>query len=106
MGKKLWSTLNEVMGRMTNSTPSFIESDGLFITKPFDVAKLFNDYFIGKVSKLRQETPTTNSEQLYSCIKKRIMKEKHCKLQFCNVSVGEVGKLVNNDKPPGIDNLQ
>jgi hypothetical protein len=29
-----------------------------------------NDYFIGKVGKLRQEMPTTNSEQLYTCIKK------------------------------------
>ena len=33
------------MGRKTNSTPSFIESYGLFITKPFDVANYFNDYF-------------------------------------------------------------
>ena len=36
------------------------------------------------------------------------MKEKQCKLEFCNVSVGEVKKLlltINNDKPPGIDNL-
>ena len=61
---------------------SFIESEVLFITKPFDVANYFNDYFIGKVGKLRQEMPTTNSEQLYSCIKK-----------------------FNNEKPPGIDNL-
>ena len=57
--------------RTLNSTPSFIESDGLFITKPFDVANYFNDYFIGKVGKLRQEMPTTNSEQLYLCIKSK-----------------------------------
>ena len=36
------------------------------------------------------------------------MKEKHSKLEFCKVSVGEVEKGLlsfNNDKPPGIDNL-
>ena len=36
------------------------------------------------------------------------MKEKHCKVEFCKVSVGEVEKWlfsINNDKPPGIDNL-
>ena len=55
--------MNEIMGRKTNSTPSFIESDVLI------VGNFFNDYFIGKVGKLRQEMPTTNSEQLYSCIK-------------------------------------
>ena len=35
------------------------------------------------------------------------MKEKHCKFEFCKVSVGEVEKLllmIKNDKP-GIDNL-
>jgi hypothetical protein len=40
--------------------------------------------------------------------KKKIMKEKQCKFEFCKVSVGEVGKLLlmtNKDKPPGIDNL-
>jgi hypothetical protein len=74
------------MGTQTNSTPSFIKSDGLFITKPFDVANYFNDHFIGK---LRQEMPTANSEPSYSCIKKRIMKERHFKFEFCEVSVGE-----------------
>ena len=69
-GKKRWSTLNEIMGRKTNWSPSFIESDGLFITKPFDIANYFNDYFIGKVGKLRQEMPTMNNEPSYSCIEK------------------------------------
>ena len=82
------------MGRKTKSTPSFIESIGLIITKPFDVANYFNDYFIGKVGKRRQEMPTTNSEQFYSCIKKRIMKEKHCKFEFYKVCVGELDFFV------------
>jgi hypothetical protein len=51
-GNKLWSSLNEIMGRKTNSTPSLIKSDGILITKPFDVANYFNDYFIGKVGTL------------------------------------------------------
>jgi hypothetical protein len=46
------------MGRKTNLTPSFIESDGLFITKPFDFAKYFNYYLIGKVGQLRHVMPT------------------------------------------------
>jgi hypothetical protein len=33
----------------------------LFITKTFDVANYFNDYFIGKVGKLRKEMPTMKS---------------------------------------------
>ena len=96
-------------GQKDTSNPSFIESDRLFITKPFDVANYFNYYFIGKLGKLdKQSKPMTNSEQLYSCIKKTIMNGKQCKFEFCKVSVGEVEKLlltINNDKHPGIDNL-
>ena len=40
------------MDRKTNSTPSFIESDGLHFTKPFDVANYLNNYFIGKREQL------------------------------------------------------
>ena len=36
------------------------------------------------------------------------MKDKNCNVEFCKVSVEEVRKLllsINNDKPPGSDNL-
>ena len=49
----------------------------------------------------------TNSEQLYSCMKIQIMKEKQSKFEFYKVSVGEVVKLllsINNDNL-GMDNL-
>jgi hypothetical protein len=62
MEKKHWSTLNEIMGRKTNSTPFFIKSDGLFVTKTFDISNYFNDYLIGKMGKLRQEMPTKKIE--------------------------------------------
>jgi hypothetical protein len=45
--KKLWSTLNDILGKKTNSAPAFIESDGSFIPKPTDITNYFNDFFIG-----------------------------------------------------------
>ena len=36
-GKELWSTLNDIMGRKSSPTPSFIEVEGSFITKPVDI---------------------------------------------------------------------
>lgn len=50
-GKKLWGTLNTIMGRKNNSTPSFIESELDHITRPLDIANYFNNYFIDKVEK-------------------------------------------------------
>lgn len=100
-GKKLWSALNEIMGRKSNSTPSSIESNGSFITKPSDIANYFNNHFIEKVCKLRQEIPKSNCEQFYSCIKDQIMKNKKCTFELCKVSEEDVKKL----SPPGIDSL-
>ena len=96
------------MVRKSNPTPSFIEVEGTFLTKPVDIANYFNDYFTNKVCKLRQEMPTPHCEPLYSCIQDKIMNDKKCSFEFCKVTIEEVEKLllsINNEKPPGIDNL-
>ena len=33
--KKLWTTMNDIMGRKSKTSISFIHSDGAFITKPY-----------------------------------------------------------------------
>ena len=40
--KKLFGTINYILWKKDNSAPSFIESDGSFITKPTDIANYFN----------------------------------------------------------------
>ena len=37
MGKTLWRTLNAIMGRNLNMSPSFVESEGICITKTHDI---------------------------------------------------------------------
>ena len=85
--------------------PSFIESDGSFISKPTDIANYFNDFFIRKISKLRHDMPATNADTTHPSISDQNMKE-FCK--FRKVSVEEVKNVlfsINNDKSPGSDNL-
>ena len=52
------------MGKKANSAPSFIESDGSFITKPTDIANYFNDYLIEEIIKLRHDMTATNAGKL------------------------------------------
>ena len=88
------------MGKKANSALSLIESDGSFITKPTDIANYFNDFFIGKISKLRDDMPATNADTTHPSISDQIMKDKNCTFEFCKVSVEEVKKLllsINND---------
>jgi hypothetical protein len=69
---------------------------------------LIHDFFIGKISKLRHDMPATNADTTQPSITDQIMKDKHCNFEICKVSVDEVNKLllsINDDKPPGSDNL-
>lgn len=52
-GRKLWSTLNEIMGKRQYSAASYVENDRIFITNPEEIANYFKYDFIDKVHKLR-----------------------------------------------------
>jgi hypothetical protein len=102
--KKLWGTLNYILGKKANLAPSFIELDGSFITKPTDIAHYFNDFFMGKISKLRDDMPATNADTTHPSILDQLMKDENCTFEFRKVRVEEVKKLllsINNVKPPG-----
>ena len=66
-----------IFGKKANSAPSFIESDGSFITKPTDIANYFNDFFIGKISKLRDGMPAINADITHPSFSDQIMKDKN-----------------------------
>ena len=79
--------LNDIFGKKANSAPSFIESDGSFITKPTDIANYFNYFSIGKISKLRDDMPATNADTTHPSISDQIIKDKNCNLEFREVRV-------------------
>ena len=94
------------LGKKAISVP-FIESDGSFITKPTDIANYMNDFFIGKISKLRLDMPATNVDTTHPSISDQMIKDKHYNFEFHKVKMEEVIKWLSmiNDKPPGSDNL-
>lgn len=49
--KRMWNVLNEIMGKKSTCT-SFVELDGVYLTKPIQIANYFNDYFVNKVFNL------------------------------------------------------
>lgn len=90
-GKKLWRTLNNIMGRNSNMHAFFIETDGTFITKPYDIANYFNNYFISKVDKLRNAMCKTNDNVAYIIIKVDIIREKQGMFVFQQVVEENIG---------------
>lgn len=78
-GNRLWKTLNEIMGRESNATTSFIEVDGLFLTKANYIANTFNDHFLDEVHKLRKDISSTAGLSMSSqMIANSIMRNNVC----------------------------
>lgn len=98
-GKELWKTLNEIMGGA-----SFVDSEGMFLTKPSDTANYFNDFFINKVYALRQNMDNTDSDYLKH-IKNNVMLDKNCTLLFSSVDEWEVRKFLPEHSSVGTDML-
>ena len=84
--KQLWKTFNNALGRGSNRASSFIEVDGAFITKPFDIAQYFNDFFTSKLDRLRRDV-SCNYVHHVSSISDTIMKSKVCMFGFDPLAV-------------------
>ena len=107
-GKKLWKTLNDIMGRSGDNSPSFLESDGTFIRKPHDIANYLNEYFVGKIETLKNEMTNSDNKLSKQLINDYFMKNKDCKFYFQPVQLNLVEKLLlnlNGEKPSGLDNM-
>ena len=106
--KQLWKILNQIMGRSSQQTHSFIEINGAFLTKPVDIANYFNNYFTSKVENLRAIMTPSDGSSSCALIENYIMKEKNCQFDFMEVTISDIVKLLSLlpcDKPAGTDML-
>ena len=58
------------MGRKTNSSSNYVECDGIYITRPLEIANYFNTFFTNKIVKLRDNMAPTTSYKSDKLIKK------------------------------------
>ncbi len=105
--RKVWSTLNSLLGKSHRPTPSFLETEGLFLTKSTETANYLNNYFIKKIKDLRNNFKDMDNESSYVLIRDKIMLGKNCKFNFDTVNISRIENMLRNckDKPPGIDGL-
>ena len=102
---KVWKTAKSFMGWKTTGTPSQLEVDGKLETRPSAIAKLMNDFFIGKVQTIRNNLRKA-PQNLREC--SNLMKEKMCKLSLNHVTIETVRKLLKqlkNSKSTSVDEL-
>ena len=98
-------TISSNVNNMSTSTSDKLPSKAL---KTTDIVNYFNDFFIGKIRKLRDDMPATNADTTHPSILDQIYERQELYIWIPKVSVEEVKKWllpINNDKPPGSDNL-
>ena len=86
------SEIPEIKFQAEKLTASFVKTDGSFITKAFDIAKHFSNFFVDKIRKCRHKMQTINAEPSYSCITNKIMKDKDCRFEFRKVRAEDMKK--------------
>lgn len=88
------------MGRK-GSTPSFLEEDGQFFTKPCDISNYFSHYFSNKIkgSYHHPDGDDDDDDGLSSkLIRGQKIRNKSCKFIFKNIDADKILKLLQVSK--------
>lgn len=103
----MWSTLNYLVKGHTKSVTSCLETGGVFLTKPKDIADHLNNYFVDKVDKLKSTVQCINMD-LSDRLIDQIMDGRECYFDFKTVSVSKVELLLRNskNKSSGVDFME
>lgn len=105
--RKLWDTVNHLLGRNKNASPAFLDVGSNFLTEANDIAEYLNMYFENKVTNLKKSLPNNQTNGSLVIIKENIMNGKKCSFKFKPVSISELKDILKEQKckPPGIDGL-
>ena len=101
-----WKTVKNWLGWKSGGPPTQLVVDGELKSKPKDLSKCMNEFFINKVRNLRADIPACRKdpfERLQS-----LMANRNCVFSFKAVHPDEVKKVIDNlknSKTCGVDNI-
>lgn len=75
---------------------SLVESEGVYLTKPLNISNYFNNYFVNKVIKLRENMDINDNSKSNMLIQKHITNNKKCSFEFHQVDVSMVQSLLSS----------
>ena len=101
-----WKHIKNWLGWSSGGPPSRLSVNGSIISKPSELAKTMNRFFIEKVRNLRQNLPGSSGNPLDPV--RKLIKNRKCSFQLRCVHPDEVLKLIENVKSTkscGTDNI-
>ena len=101
-----WRTVKNWLGWKTGGPPTKLVIEGELKSKPKELADCMNNFFVNKVTNLRNTIPPCRQDPLHRV--KEIMKNRTCSFKLESVHPDEIKEIINNmknSKSCGLDNI-
>ena len=101
----VWKTAKSFMGWKSTGTPTQLKVNNQLVTSAKKIAQLMNEFFLDKVNRIRASMPAAEFDTTKI---QNAMENKACRLQFSQVTVLKVKKLLkglSNSRSTGVDEL-
>ena len=102
----VWKNIKSWLGWTSGGSPTKLVENGSLFTKPKDLSRIMNTYFINKVRNLRDNLPQNPGDPLP--LVRKLMKNRKCSLKLKSVHPDHVLKIITNLKSSsscGLDSI-
>ena len=103
---KLWKNVLGWLNWTSSGSPSKLYHEGQVVTSPARLANIMNNFFTGKVDKIRKNLPPASDDPLRTL--KHVMKDNNCKFKLAVVYPDTIKRIIQdlkNSKSCGMDDI-
>ena len=103
---KVWKSVKGILNWSSSGSPSQLFHNGSLVNKSQDVAEVQNQFFLDKISSIKEHLPTPTSDPL--AVLKSLMVGRTSSFSFVPVYPDEVGKIISglkNSNSFGLDQI-
>ena len=103
---KSWKIVKNILNWQTSSSPSKLFYKGSLITKAQNVADAQNEFFVTKITKIKEELPNPKSDPLLTL--ESLMTGRQCSMSLSPIHPDEVLKIIeslSNSTAFGLDGI-
>ena len=104
--KDIWKNIKQFLQWSSGGPPTQLFHNGNLSTKPSDISKIMNEFFINKVNTLRSNLPANQGDPLQGV--RKMMQNASCSFKLKCLHPDEVLKIINNvksSKSSGMDEI-
>ena len=92
----VWKNIKSWLGWSSGGSPTRLVHNGSVFTKPKDLSRIMNEYFVNKVKILRDNLPASPGDPL--TLVRRLMRNRKCSMKLKPVHPDQVLRIISNMK--------